>query len=78
MIQKATVRVGDIIGNPDYPKAHFKLGVVIGQLPCVLLKEEDPEYGDFHVLTETGKQEWFTFDYVYVRCELLNREDRKD
>ena len=76
MIQKATVRVGDIIVNPEYPKAHFRLGVIIDQIPDDFLNEV--EFGDFHVLTDTGKQEWFTFDYVYIRCELLSREDKKD
>lgn len=100
MIQKATVRVGDMIGNPEYPKAHFRLGMVIEQIPSDfdMKLEEDllhnehspskthmmrnrmeyPEYGDFMVLTNSGKQEWFTFDYVYLRCELLNREDKED
>jgi len=75
MIQKATVRVGDIIVNPEYPKAHFRLAMVIDQKPDDFLNEV--EFGDFHVLTDTGEREWYTFDYVYCRCELLNREDKK-
>ena len=76
MIQKATVRVGDMIGNPEYPKAHFKHGMVIDQIPDTF--HEKIEFGDFLVLTETGLREWFTFDYVYGRCDLLNREDKGD
>lgn len=76
MIHKATVRIGDMIGNPEYPNAHLNIGVVIDQKPDTFL--EVMENGDFHVLTDTGIREWYTFDYVYCRCELLNREDRKD
>ena len=76
MIQKATVRVGDIIVNPEYPKAHFRLAMVIDQKPDDFLNEV--EFGDFHVLTDTGEREWYTFDYVYCRCELISREDKKD
>jgi len=67
MIQKATVRVGDMIGNPGYPKAHFKHGMVIVlKHRCIL------------VLTDAGKREWYSFDYVYCSCELLSREDKKE
>ena len=38
MIAKATVRVGDMIGNPEYPKSHFNIGVVIDQIPDDFLK----------------------------------------
>ena len=76
MIKYATVRRGDMISNPGYPKAHFRLAMVIDQKPDDFLNEV--EFGDFQVLTDTGMREWYTFDYVYCRCELLNREDRKD
>ena len=75
MIHSATIRIGDMIGNPQYPKADFNVGVVIDQKPDTFL--EVVENGDFHVLTDTGKREWYTFDYVYCRCELLNREDKE-
>ena len=76
MIQKATVRVGDMIGNPGYPKAHFKHGMVIDQIPDSF--HERIEFGHILVLTDTGKREWYSFDYVYCSCELLSREDKKD
>ena len=63
MIQKATVRVGDIIVNPEYPKAHFRLAMVIDQIPDDFLNEV--EFGDFHLLTDTGEREWYTSDICH-------------
>ena len=72
MIQKATVKVGDMIGGNTI---QFNFGVVIDQKPDDFLNEV--EFGNFLVLTDAGKQEWFSFDYVYCMCDLLSREDKK-
>ena len=71
MIQKATVKVGDMIGNTK----QINFGVVLDQKPDEFLNEV--EFGPFLVLTETGEQEWYSFDYVYGMCDLLSREDKK-
>ncbi len=75
---KKNLKPGDLIVDPRYnknPKDLFKFAVVIDQewigdkqFPGPSMADE---WGDFLLLTNKGEQGWYSFDYVYSDCEIM-------
>ena len=75
---KKNLKPGDLIVDPRYeksPKDLFQIAVVIDQEWIGDNRFPGPPmpdaWGDFLLLTNKGEQGWYSFDYVYSYCELM-------
>jgi len=82
MTIKKNIKAGDLLTDPRYDKNPKDLFQNLFQTAVVLDQRwvgdnrfpgppMDDEWGDFLLLTDKGEQGWYSFDYVYSYCELI-------
>ena len=78
MTIKKNLKAGDLLTDPRYDKNSkdlFQTAMVLDQRWVGDIRFPGPpmddEWGDFLLLTDKGEQGWYSFDYVYSYCELI-------